>query len=82
MIELINDVQLSTVLNWPGSVQHDNPSRLYDFLQDHFIHWLEALSLIGKKAEAVLMIKTLGSIPAVSGSNIFLYVVDTDPTNL
>ena len=54
-----------------GSLHLHNSTQVYDFLQDHFLHWLEALSLIGKIAEAVLMIKTLSSIPAVSGSKIF-----------
>ena len=61
-----------------GSFHLHNSTPVYDFLQDHFFHWLEALSLIGKIPEAVLMIKTLGSIPNVSGSKLFVYVVDAD----
>ena len=61
-----------------GSFHLHNSTPVYDFLQDHFFHWLEALSLIGKIPEAVLMIKTLGSIPNVSGSKLFMYVVDAD----
>ena len=64
-----------------GSPNLHNSTQVYEFLQDHFLHWLEALSLIGKIAEAVLTIKMLGSIPAVGGSKIFLYVGDADPTN-
>ena len=64
-----------------GSLHLHNSTQVYDFLRDHFLHWLDALSLIGKIAEAVLMIQTLGSIPEVSGSNIFLYIIDADPTN-
>ncbi|EON63736.1 hypothetical protein W97_02964 [Coniosporium apollinis CBS 100218] len=34
-------------------------SRVYSFLQEHFLHWLEALSLIGKMSEGVLMVAGL-----------------------
>lgn len=45
-----------------------NTSQLYTFLQIHFLHWLEALSLIGKTFEAVQMITDLQSILDVSYS--------------
>ena len=72
---------------WVGHLQKGSPhlhnsTQVYDFLQDHFLHWLEALSLTGKISEAVLMIIVLGSIPAVSGLKIFLCIIDADPTNL
>ena len=61
---------------WVGHLQKGSPdphnsTQVYDFLRDHFLHWLEALSLMGKISEAVHMIKVLGSTPAVSGSEIF-----------
>jgi hypothetical protein len=36
------------------------------FLQQHFLHWLEALSLMGKMSEGVLMITALQSVLTVS----------------
>ena len=38
------------------------------FFKYHFLHWLEALSLMSKLSEAVLAMKILGSIPKVSAS--------------
>ena len=43
----------------------DDGGHVYEFLQSHFLHWLEALSLMGKISEAVLMIKVLDAIPGV-----------------
>ena len=46
--------------------------RIYDqdavhiFFQKHFLHWLEALSLIGVISESITMISTLQSLSAVS----------------
>ena len=40
--------------------------RLHTFLRKHFLHWLEALSLIGKTSEAVLAITSLESVVIVS----------------
>jgi hypothetical protein len=36
------------------------------FLQEHFLHWLEALSLMGKISESISMISTLQSLMTVS----------------
>ena len=36
------------------------------FLQKHFLHWLEALSLLGKISESIAMIGTLQLLVAVS----------------
>jgi hypothetical protein len=33
--------------------------KVYEFLKDHFLHWLEALSLIGKMSEGVQMVTGL-----------------------
>ncbi|KAF8542356.1 putative WD-repeat protein [Trichophaea hybrida] len=46
---------------------HEN-NQVHIFLQKHFLHWLEALSLIGKLNEGVLALKTLESI-LMSGAN-------------
>jgi hypothetical protein len=40
--------------------------RAHNFLQKHFLHWLEALSLMGKMSESIDLIGTLQSITAVS----------------
>jgi len=45
--------------------QHD-ANQTYEFLQRHFLHWLEALSLMGKISEGVLMIIALQSMLEVS----------------
>lgn len=55
-------------------VQHLEKSRLYlhddgpvhIFLQEHLLHWFEALSLIGKTSESILAINLLESIIEVS----------------
>lgn len=41
-------------------------SRVHSFLQKHFLHWLEALSLMGKASESIGLIGTLQSVTAVS----------------
>jgi len=41
-------------------------NQVHAFLDNHFLHWLEALSLIGKLAEGVLIVKKLESILTVS----------------
>ncbi|KAF8533431.1 WD40-repeat-containing domain protein [Trichophaea hybrida] len=53
--------------HWVYHVQQSNiqlyeNNRVQIFLQKHFLHWLEALSLIGKLNEGVLALKTLESI--------------------
>ena len=58
-----------------------NNSNVHEFLQSHFLHWLEALSLMGKMSEAVLMIKVLDVIPGVRTNWVFLCVLDADPFN-
>lgn len=48
--------------------------RVHEFLQTHFLHWLEALSLMGKTSESVHLIILLESIPEVG---VTLRVLDT-----
>jgi hypothetical protein len=48
----------------------------HKFLREHLLHWLEALSLIGKISDSVKMVTDLRSM-VVSGSDI-VYVSDTD----
>jgi hypothetical protein len=42
--------------------------QVYSFLKQHFLHWLEALSLLGKISESVIMINTLQSLAGVGYS--------------
>ena len=66
---------------WFGHFRHLNdPSRevaelidyskVLKFLQEDFLHWLEALSLLGKMPEAILMVTDLQSMFMVRGSPI------------
>jgi hypothetical protein len=41
-------------------------SQVYEFLQDHLLHWLEALSWIGKFADGILAIISLEALIIVS----------------
>ena len=56
--------------------------RVYGFFQHHFLHWLEALSLMSKLSEAVLIISSLCSTPRVSATEQALYHSYADFTNL
>ena len=40
---------------------------IHAFLQDHFLHWLEALAVIGCISDGVVMVEILDSMLAVSG---------------
>ena len=48
-----------------GAQLHDN-DQVHSFLQRHFLHWLEALSLMQSLSGGVVMIRTLGNLLAVS----------------
>ena len=43
--------------------QHD---RVYTFLREHCVHWIEALSLMGRMGEGIRICRTLESILTVS----------------
>ena len=51
-----------------SEAQHDDDAKVHDFLRKHLLHWLEALSLIGKTSEGVLGIALLESMINVSVS--------------
>lgn len=51
-----------------GLLQDGGP--IHKFFLEHFLHWLEALSLIGKISEGVLMITKLESLLEVSPFNL------------
>jgi len=46
------------------SIQDDG--EVHRFLQEHFLHWLEALSILGRTAESLAMIMALEALPTVS----------------
>jgi hypothetical protein len=48
-------------------VLHEN-DQVHKFLQTHFLHWLEALSLIGEISEGVLAVKALEFMAIVTVS--------------
>lgn len=48
-----------------GAELHDNDD-VYQFLQTHFLHWLEALSWMRRMSEGILAIRSLESIALVS----------------
>lgn len=56
--------------------------KVYGFFQCHFLHWLEALSLMSKLSEAVLAINLLCSTPRVSVAEQALYHSYADVTIL
>ncbi|PHH53569.1 Vegetative incompatibility protein HET-E-1 [Ceratocystis fimbriata CBS 114723] len=49
-----------------GANGHD--SRVYEFLQAHFLHWLEALSFIGKISDSLDIVKSMLSILQPTGN--------------
>lgn len=52
------------------SLRDDN-GPVYMFLQNHFLHWLEALSLMGKFSEGVLMVIKLQNKLSVGGFGLY-----------
>jgi hypothetical protein len=61
-----------THLRDASDLQHDqiglcDGGAVHNFLQKHFLHWLEALSLIGNMSDGVTMVRTLESLLGVSG---------------
>ena len=59
---------------WVYHLQHsevvirDNDSKVYDFLQEYFLYWLEAMSLIQEASESIRIIISLQSLIDVSPS--------------
>ncbi|KAH6715923.1 prolyl oligopeptidase-like protein [Leptodontidium sp. MPI-SDFR-AT-0119] len=74
---------------------HISDEDIYDFFREHFLHWLEALSLIGAMSESDALISTLQSLISTRSTDLseFLYdakwfilrnrgIVDTAPFQL
>lgn len=48
-----------------GELLHDD-GRIHRFLKFHFLHWIEALSWLGKASEVVPILDTLQAVADVS----------------
>ena len=48
-----------------GMIRVRDDDQVHDFLTRHFLHWVEALSLMGRAAESIGMIKTLQTLVEV-----------------
>lgn len=56
-------------LNWVHHIhgsEHDNSQQVYDFLTTHFLHWLEALGLIGRAWDSISLVRTVRAVLKVS----------------
>ena len=53
----------------------------HEFLEEHFLHWLEALSLIRKVSEGVLVLKDLQSVANVGIPMLLFYQHDLTDDN-
>jgi hypothetical protein len=56
-----------------GNIDPCDYGQIHIFLREHFLHWLEALSLMGKMSEAIFMMTTLQSMLTVSGLVLLCY---------
>lgn len=64
--------------HWVHHVQHGgvpiyDEDEVHVFLQQHFLHWLEALSLLGRVAEAIPFVSILQSLVSVSTVSKYFY---------
>ena len=64
----VDHLQRSNVKLCDGEPLHD---RVHVFIKEHFLHWLEALSIIGNMPDGILMVKALDSMLTVSNPNDF-----------
>ena len=42
-----------------GNIEQDNINQILQFLNEHFLHWLEVLSLLGEVSEGIRIIISL-----------------------
>jgi hypothetical protein len=54
------------VADFRDNIELCDNGQIHKFIQKHFLHWLEALSLMRKMSEGVLMITALQSKLVVS----------------
>jgi len=57
-------------LKQSGGQIHDNDT-VHEFLKQHFLHWLEVLSIMGKISETIGLIDTLQTLVQV----IFIFIL-------
>jgi hypothetical protein len=72
---------------WIGHIQRGRGNLLDDgqvhvFLQNHFLHWLEAFGLIGKISDGVLMVTNLESVLTVLNAKCYTTIPDTNLPNI
>ena len=56
-----------------GGMMVDNHGCIHEFLQQHFLHWLEFMSLMGKISEAIVAMTNLTALTDVSQSILSQY---------
>jgi hypothetical protein len=61
-----------------SGVQLNNNDYIHQFLQVHFLHWLEALGWLGKTSEGILAILSLEALIPVRLSDNFKNVISTN----
>ena len=62
-------------LRQSNTVPRDN-DRTHKFFQQHFLHWLETLSLIGKMSDSIHLVQTLEALLSVSNYGPLYFQVD------
>ncbi|KAI9778855.1 MAG: hypothetical protein M1839_007818 [Geoglossum umbratile] len=61
-----------------SNAQLEDNGKTYNFLQQHLLHWFEALSLLGKISEGVLAIQVLENmIDAKKSPNLYAFIRDS-----
>ncbi len=65
-----------------SNIHSHDYSNIHRFLKKHFLHWLEALAVMGCMSEGVLMVKILDSMLKVSGLYSRVVVLVTDPLRI
>jgi hypothetical protein len=63
----VDHLQRSNVELCDGEPLHD---QVDTFMNEHFLHWLEALSLLGSMHDGILMVKAINSMLPVSKQQI------------
>ncbi|ORY68637.1 uncharacterized protein BCR38DRAFT_482140 [Pseudomassariella vexata] len=61
-----------------AGVQILDTDEVYNFLNDHLLHWLEALSLMGRASESLGKIKVLQTLVQLNASNTLNFLIDAE----
>ncbi|KAF3282315.1 hypothetical protein TWF970_001725 [Orbilia oligospora] len=59
-----------------GKTSVDDGDQVHDFLKIHFLHWLEALSILGKSYDIILLIRDLTSLIDSSSTEALEFIRD------